>query len=117
MEVTRDVVLPLGPDEAWDLVSDPEAWLARTAELELEPGAEGILVLHDGEERRAVVEDVDPGERLSFWWDDGVSPSTRVELTLQVVAGGTRVTVVESGFAVGPVALALGDLRRPHALV
>src|SRR4051794_4561189 len=93
----RDIVLPLGRDEAWEVVSDPEAWLAEHADLELVPGAEGTL-----DERRAIVEQVDPGERLSFWWGDDGALLTRVELTLDDVRDGTRVTVVESGPVVGP---------------
>jgi uncharacterized protein YndB with AHSA1/START domain len=96
MDVTRDIVLPLGRDEAWEVVSDPEAWLAERADLELVPGAEGTL-----DERRTIVEEVDPGERLSFWWGDDGALLTRVELTLDDVRDGTRVTVVESGPAVG----------------
>jgi uncharacterized protein YndB with AHSA1/START domain len=109
MEVTRDVVLPgVDRDAAWEVVSDPAAWLAEVAELELRPGAEGVLVLEDGEERHTVVEEVTPGERLAFWWHDGETLSTRVELTLDEVQGGTRVTVVESGFAPQPMASATG---------
>jgi uncharacterized protein YndB with AHSA1/START domain len=102
MDVTRDIVLPLERDEAWEVVSDPEAWLVESSDLELVPGAEGTLVLRGGAERFAVVEEVSPGERLAFWWNDGEALSTRVELTLDDAVGGTRVTVVESGHAVGP---------------
>jgi len=102
MDVTRDIVLPLGPDEAWEVLTDPEAWLAESADLEIVPGAEGTL-----DERRTIVEEVAPGERLTFWWGDGSDLLTRVELTLVEVRGGTRVRVVESGPAVGPVASAL----------
>jgi uncharacterized protein YndB with AHSA1/START domain len=106
MDVTRDIVLPLGRDEAWEVVSDPEAWLAERADLELVPGAEGTL-----DERRTIVEEVDPGERLSFWWGDDGALLTRVELTLDDVRDGTRVTVVESGPAVGPVASVLHRMQ------
>jgi uncharacterized protein YndB with AHSA1/START domain len=112
MDVTRDIVLPLDREAAWDVVCDPEAWLAERADLELVPGAEGTLVLTEGVERYAVVEEVAPGERLAFWWNDGEELSTRVELTLADAAGGTRVTVVESGHAVGPTcSAALGRMR------
>jgi hypothetical protein len=108
MDVTRDIVLPLDRDATWDVVCDPEAWLAERADLELVPGAEGTL-----DERRTIVEDVAPGERLTFWWGEEGTLFTRVELTLADAIGGTRVTVVESGPATGPVALALGGLRAP----
>jgi hypothetical protein len=108
MDVTRDIVLPVGRQEAWEVVCDPEAWLAEHADIELVPGAEGTL-----DDRRAIVEDVAPGERLTFWWGDEGMLFTRVELTLDDAPAGTRVTVVESGPATGPVALALGGMRVP----
>jgi uncharacterized protein YndB with AHSA1/START domain len=114
MDVTRDIVLPLEREEAWEVVCDPEAWLAERADLELVPGAEGTL-----DERVAIVEEVTPGERLAFWWGDDGALLTRVELTLVDVRGGTRVTVVESGPATGPVAHAMPRMRAigPAALV
>ena len=118
MDVTRDIVLPLGREAAWEVVCDPEAWLAERADLELVPGAEGTLVLAEGVERHAVIEEVSPCERLAFWWNDGEALSTRVELTLADAVGGTRVTVVESGHAVGPTCSAsLPRMQAAQALV
>ena len=111
MDVTRHIVLPVDRDAAWEVVCDPEAWLAERADLELVPGAEGTL-----DDRRTIVEEVAPGERLAFWWDDAAADGygfTRVELTLVDAVGGTRVTVVESGPAAGPVARALPRMRVP----
>ena len=108
MDVIKDIVLPVDRDTAWDVVTDPEAWLAERADLELVPGAEGTL-----DDRRTIVEEVTPGERLAFWWDDGGALLTRVELTLVDAVGGTRITVVESGPATGPVAQALMHMRVP----
>jgi uncharacterized protein YndB with AHSA1/START domain len=106
MDVSRDIVLPVDRDAAWEVVCDPEAWLAEHADLELVPGAEGTL-----DDRRAIVEEVSPGERLAFWWGDDDTLLTRVELTLVDAVGGTRVIVVESGYAAGPVASALPRMR------
>ena len=111
--VTRELLLEdLDPDEAWDAVVDMENWLAEEAELELEPGAEGRFRLDDGSERHAKVEEVDPGRTLSWWWwsDDAEDRGTRVEVRLIEAISGTRVVVVESGFAVGPVAFAASTL-------
>jgi uncharacterized protein YndB with AHSA1/START domain len=104
--VTREVTLPVDPDAAWETVTELEDWLVEDADLELEPGAEGTVVLEGGEERRAVVEEVEPGERLAFWWWGEGEPATFVELTLAPAVSGTRVVVVESGALVGPVAFA-----------
>ena len=111
--VTRELLLEdLDPDEAWDAVVDMENWLAEEAELELEPGAEGRFRLDDGSERHAKVEEVDPGRTLSWWWwsDDAEDRGTHVEVRLVEAVSGTRVVVVESGFAVGPVAFAASTL-------
>jgi uncharacterized protein YndB with AHSA1/START domain len=114
--VTREVELPLDAAEAWDAVTELEDWLVDDADLALEPGEEGTLRLPGGEERRAVVEEVAPRERLAFWWWAGEAPATRVELTLVPAVGGTLVRVVESGFAPGPM-MAVGALPRLGALV
>ena len=75
------------------------------------PGGEGIFRWGDGEERRAVVREAEPEERLVLDWDDG----GEVVLELEEVEGGTRVHVVETSpeFA---TALELHALRgRPAA--
>ena len=108
--VTREIVLPLELDDAWEQVTELDEWLVSEADLCLEPGEEGTLLLPGGEERRAVVEGVEPGERLAFWWWSSEEPATHVELTLEPAVGGTRVVVVESGYAPGPVAAAAGAL-------
>src|SRR5215217_2427984 len=77
--VTREIVLPVERERAWELLTEPaelEEWLAD--EVELEP--------EEGEEHRL----------LRFRWDDDATgiPS-RVEWTLHDAPGGTRVRVVE----------------------
>jgi Activator of Hsp90 ATPase homolog 1-like protein len=107
--VKREIVLELDADEAWDAVLDMEAWLADEADVDLEPGGEGHFRLDDGSERRALVEEVDAGRTVSWWWwndDDPHDLGTHVQVRLEDAIAGTRVIVVESGFAVGPVAMA-----------
>jgi uncharacterized protein YndB with AHSA1/START domain len=111
--VTRELLLEdLDPDQAWDAVVAMETWLAEEADLDLEPGAEGRFRLDDGSERRALVEEVDPGRTLSWWWwsDEADDLGTRVEVRLVEAISGTRVVVVEEGFAAGPVACAMSTL-------
>jgi hypothetical protein len=103
MDVTREITLPLDPGAAWDAVVDLERWLTDAGSLELEPGAEGELTLRDGETRWATVEDVRPGERLAFWWHAPDALATLVEVSLVAVDDGTRVVVVESGYAGAPI--------------
>ncbi len=103
MDVTREITLPLDPQTAWDAVTDLERWLTDDGSLELEPGAEAELTLRDGETRWATVEEVRPGEHLSFWWHAYDALATLVEVSLVAVAEGTRIVVVESGYAAQPV--------------
>jgi uncharacterized protein YndB with AHSA1/START domain len=100
--VTRSVLLPAAPAEVWGALTDDSAlseWLAPEVEIEPQAGGELICRYEDGEERRGEVELVEEAERLAFRWHrDGHGPS-RVELIVDAVAGGTRVTVIESGLA------------------
>ena len=94
MEVQRKVLLTATPEEIWSALTDPERleeWFANDVELELEPGGEGIFRWGNGDERRAVVEEVVPKRRLAFSWDE-----SRVEIELVEVDGGTRVLVTET---------------------
>jgi hypothetical protein len=108
--MTHDIVLPVSVDEAWEALTDAGAWLADEASLDLFEGGEGRFVMPDGGERRALVEQVDDGERLALWWwpvdADGIpdSPGSRVVFVLEPVFEGTRVSVTDT--PVGPLALA-----------
>jgi uncharacterized protein YndB with AHSA1/START domain len=104
MDVSREITLPVDRDAAWEAVSDLDRWLTEAGELDLLPGAEGELTLPGGETRWATIEEVAPGELLSFWWHAPDALATLVEVTLaDAVDGGTRVVVVERGYAGQPV--------------
>ena len=95
MEVTREIVFPVPPDEVWEALTDPEQleeWFANDVELDPREGGEGVCRWDDGEERRATVVEAAPGERLVLDWDD----EGTVELTLEEVEEGTRLLVRES---------------------
>jgi len=103
MDVTREITLPLDREAAWDTVTDLERWLIEDGSLDLKPGEEGELTLPGGETRWATVDEVVAPEHLCFWWHAYDALATRVELTLVEVPEGTRVVVVESGYAGEPV--------------
>jgi hypothetical protein len=105
MDVSREIVLPVDRDTAWDAVSDLDRWLTAGGSLHLSPGSEGELTLPGGETRWATVEDVTPGELLSFWWHGDGALATLVEVKLVDADAGraTRVVVVESGYAGAPI--------------
>ena len=94
MEVTREVVFPTTPEEVWEALTEAERleeWFANEVELDVRPGGTGRFRWDDGDERCAVVREVEPGERLVLDWDD----EGRVVFTLEEVPEGTRISVRE----------------------
>jgi uncharacterized protein YndB with AHSA1/START domain len=86
--VTREIVLPVPRERAWELVTDEDElreWLADDVEFEAEEGAPLRFDDRDG-----VVERVEPGERIEFSWED-----SRVVWQLEDHAEGTRFVVTE----------------------
>jgi uncharacterized protein YndB with AHSA1/START domain len=113
MEVTREIVFPVSPDEVWEALTDPEQleeWFANDVELDLREGGEGIFRWRDGEERRATVVVAEPNERLVLDWDE----EGEVEFTLEEVDAGTRLFVRESSPEFS-TALELRALAYAHA--
>ena len=95
MEVTREIVFPVAPDEVWRALTDPdelEEWFANDVELDPSEGGHGVFRWDDGDERHATVIEAAPGERLVLDWDDAGT----VELTLEEVEEGTRLHVRET---------------------
>ena len=100
MEVEREIVVPEAPDEVWEALTEPERleeWFASDVELDARPGGEGVFQWGDGDERRAVVRELEEAERLVLDWDDGGT----VAIELEVVEDGTLVRVVETSPDVG----------------
>ena len=95
MEIERDIVFPASPAEVWEALTEPERleeWFASEVSLDARQGGEGVFRWGDGDERRAVVRELEPEERLVLdWEDDG-----QVVLELEEVDGGTRLHVVET---------------------
>jgi uncharacterized protein YndB with AHSA1/START domain len=94
MDVKREIELDAPPDEVWRALTDPaelEQWFANDVDLDPVEGGEGTFRWDDGEERHAVVEEVEPERRFAFTWDDG-----HVVIELEELPAGTRVIVVES---------------------
>jgi uncharacterized protein YndB with AHSA1/START domain len=98
--VTRTVDLDAAPAEVWDALTDEALlaeWLADEVEIEAAPGGEIVCRYADGEERRGAVELVEEAERLAWsWWRADSEAPSRVELVLDAVADGTRLTVIET---------------------
>jgi uncharacterized protein YndB with AHSA1/START domain len=110
-EMTRTVELDAAPAEVWDALTEEAfltEWLADEVEIEAEPGGEIVCRYADGEERRGEVELVEEAERLAWSWRREDGGPSRVELVLDAVAAGTRLTVIETAplRATGPLLLA-----------
>jgi uncharacterized protein YndB with AHSA1/START domain len=114
--IERRVVVDGGLDSAWALLDDPRLraeWLGES-DLDLRPGASGLLVEPDGEVRRVEVLDCVPGQALTWRWMrlDGTAPTSDGDwstVTLTLLADpdedATTITVVEQRGGGGPSAL------------
>ncbi len=102
-DVTREIDLPAPPDEVWRSVTQPDElgdWLEADVELDPRPGGSGSFRFADGEVRRVLVRDVEPGHRLVFtWWPltgAEVGRTTTVTITIEPSDAGSRLRLVES---------------------
>jgi uncharacterized protein YndB with AHSA1/START domain len=102
--IERTMTFHAPPEQVWAALTEPDQlskWFGDDAEVELRPGGEAVF--RWGEiEIRAVVDVVEPPTRFAYRWEpshapDG-GPTTLVEFTLEEIAGGTRLRLVESGF-------------------
>ncbi len=100
--VHRSVEVEASPDEVWELLVDDDqraAWFGGETTLDVEPDGAGEFTDPDGTRRSAVVEDVEPGRRLSWtWWtdDDPDGDRSRVDVDLTPTPAGTRISVTET---------------------
>lgn len=106
--IERVVVLRHPVERVWAALTTAEGlsrWFGSEAELDLRPGGRAFFRWEElDEESVATIVVVDPPHRFSFRWgmygvpaDD--APQTLVEFTLEPVPEGTRLRLVESGFA------------------
>jgi len=106
--IERTVELAHPPAAVWAALTTAEGlagWFGDEAEIDLRPGGAARLAWH-GEGHAAVlrVERVEQPRIFGFTWGIYGLPAddprrTYVEFTLEPAGGGTRLTVVESGFA------------------
>lgn len=111
--IERIDVLPVSRQRVWDAITKPEQlsqWLSMVMEMDFRVG--GAIQFTWENERSpypGVIEVIEPLHRFAFRWSSyaighpelklAPASSTLVEFTLEEVAEGTRLTVVESGFA------------------
>lgn len=129
--IEKKIVLRAPRSRVWHAIADAEqfgAWFGARLEGEFAPGArvEGRITSPGYEHvtMEMTVERVDPERLFSYRWhpyavEPGVDysnePTTLVEFRLDEVAGGTELTVVESGFDRIPVSRRADALRMNDA--
>jgi uncharacterized protein YndB with AHSA1/START domain len=103
--IERQMTFPVSREEVWAAITEPDQigkWFGVEAELDLRPGGRGAF-RWDEIEVPVVVEEVSPPSRFSYRWEPSQTPSggptTLVEFELEEIEGGTRLSLVESGFA------------------
>lgn len=105
IERTLDLTHP--PAKVWAAITTAEGlgtWFGNEAEVDLRRGGEAQLRWTSGDKAQLTIERIEEPKVFGFTWHidglpEGDPRRTYVEFTLEPVGAGTRLTVVESGFA------------------
>lgn len=105
--IERSVELAHPPAKVWAALTTPDglsAWFGHQATLELRPGGAAQMTFSSGVTVHMRVERVEEPTVFGFTWRLPDLPEddprrTYVEFTLEAVGAGTRLRVVETGFA------------------
>jgi uncharacterized protein (TIGR03086 family) len=105
MTFSKTVSLPVSPDEAFALVTQPERlrrWTAVTARVDLRAGGEYRWTVTPGNVVAGTVREVEPGRRvvLEWAWDDmpgAEDVDSTVIITVEPTDGGSLVTLTHEG--------------------
>ncbi|MFQ6393586.1 SRPBCC domain-containing protein [Nocardia sp. KC 131] len=106
--IERTIELAHPPVKVWAALTTAEGlgtWFGNEADIELRPGGKAWMHWNEGGHRADMrVERVEEPHVFGFTWHIFGLPEedprrTYVEFTLEPVAAGTRLTVVETGFA------------------
>ncbi|MDZ5622301.1 TIGR03086 family metal-binding protein [Nocardioides bizhenqiangii] len=105
MTYSKTVVLPVTPDEAFALITEPERlrrWMTVTAYVDLRAGGDYRWTVSPGHRAGGTVREVEPGRRvvLGWGWVGDATPDvdgSTVILTVEPDDNGSRVTLVHEG--------------------
>ena len=108
--IEREILIDAPPRVVWSIVTEAEhlaGWLSDQAEIDLRSGGRMLLTWRGHGAYEGRVETVDPPRLLAFRWQTregefSEANSTLVVMTLEAEETGTRLRVVESGFATLP---------------
>ncbi|MGW4066357.1 SRPBCC domain-containing protein [Nocardia grenadensis] len=106
-QIARTMELAHPPAKVWAALTTAEglgSWFGNTATIDLRPGGAAWMTWEGGHTANMRVERVEEPSIFGFTWQIfGLSEDdprrTYVEFTLEPVGAGTRLTVVETGFA------------------
>jgi uncharacterized protein YndB with AHSA1/START domain len=102
-EIRKELTIAAPRERVWRALTEADElvrWFPdRSADVDLRPGGAFRLEWQAEGGDSGVFEEVEPPSRLVFrWWQTGTELRLRVEITLEEVAGGTRLVLVERGF-------------------
>ncbi|NUR07404.1 MAG: TIGR03086 family protein [Nocardioidaceae bacterium] len=105
MTYTKTVTLPVPPDEAFALITEPERlrrWQVVSAYVDLRAGGGYRWTVVPGAVAAGTFREVEPGRRLVLGWgwegnDDLKPDASTVTVTIEPEADGSRVTLVHEG--------------------
>jgi uncharacterized protein YndB with AHSA1/START domain len=118
--IEREIVIDAPPAVVWAIVTEAQhlaGWFSDKAEIDPRPGGRMALTWDGHGTYEARVETLDPPRVFAFRWQTregefSETNSTLVVMTLEPEDAGTRLRVVESGFATLPWA---GEARARYA--
>jgi len=105
MTYTKSTVLPVSPEDAFALLTEPERlrrWQTVSARVDLRAGGEYRWTVIPGHVAAGTFREVEPGRRLVFGWGwegnaDLLPDTSTVTVTVTPTEGGTRVTLEHDG--------------------
>jgi uncharacterized protein YndB with AHSA1/START domain len=105
--IERTVEIAHPPAKVWAALTTAEglsSWFGQAATIDLRPGGSAGMKWDSGDTADMRVERVEEPRVFGFTWHifglpDGDPRRTYVEFTLEPTDAGTRLTVIESGFA------------------
>ena len=113
MSYTKSAVLPVTPDEAFALITEPERlrrWQTVSARVDLRAGGEYRWTVTPGHVAAGTYREIEPGRRVVFGWGwegdpDLVPDASTVTITMEPTDDGTLVTLVHEGLTEEQAAL------------
>jgi uncharacterized protein (TIGR03086 family) len=105
MTFNKTVFLPVDPDAAFSLITEPERlrrWKTVAARVDLRVGGDYRWTITPGHSAMGSFTEIEPGKRIVYTWgwegDAGLPPgASTVTVNLEAVEGGTTVQLIHEG--------------------